>query len=158
VVLPSGRTTRIAAIDSFDGPLERAFPPMSVTLRLEDDLDVSRGDLICRADDPPAAGRQLEATVCWMADAPLRPHARLAIKHTTRTARAVVDQIEHRLDIETLERDESANELGLNDIGRIHLRTSAPLVADPYARNRTTGSFILVDEATNDTVAAGMVA
>ncbi len=157
VVLPSGERTRIAAIDSGDGDLETAFAPMSVTVRLEDDVDVSRGDMICPAEDSYAVVRELEADVCWMTSAPLRPGARYAIKHTTRSARAIVEAIEHRVDVHTLEPG-PAEELGLNDIGRVRLRTSLPLVADPYSRNRTTGSFILIDEATNDTVGGGMIA
>jgi len=156
VVLPSGQRTRVAAIDSYDGALETAFAPMSVTVRLEDDIDVSRGDMICAAIDPPAAVRDLTADVCWMTNAPLKPGGRYAIKHTTRTARAVIEDVVHKVDVHTLE-PRPAKDLGLNDIGRVRLRTSAPLVADPYARNRTTGSFILIDEATNDTVGAGMV-
>ncbi len=156
VVLPSGRHTRVAAIDSYEGALETAFAPMSVTVRLEDDIDVSRGDMICAAVDPPEALRALTADVCWMTDAPLKPGGRYAVKHTTRTARAVVEAVEHKVDVHTLEPG-PAEELGLNDIGRVRLRTSVALVADPYARNRTTGSFILIDEASNDTVGAGMV-
>ena len=154
-VLPSGRTTTIESIDTYDGPLEMAFPTMSVMLRLADEVDISRGDMIVAAD-PPGVARELDASVCWMSDEPLRPGGRYAIKHTTRTARAIVEAIEHRLDVNKLGR-ESASELRLNEIGRIRLRISAPLVVDPYARNRTTGSFILIDESTNDTVGAGMI-
>jgi bifunctional enzyme CysN/CysC len=157
VVLPSGQRTRVAAIDSFDGPVERAFPPMSVTVRLEDELDVSRGDVICGAEAAPEPARELEADVCWMAEAPLRPRGRYAIKSTTRSARALIESVEHRVEIDTLRHDPATSELGLNDIGRVRLRTSEPLVVDPYARNRSTGSFILIDEASNDTVGAGMV-
>ena len=107
-------------------------------------------------DDQPVAARELEAMICWMSEAPLQPRGRYAIKHTTRTARAVVEEIEHRVDINTLDHV-PATELGLNEIGRVRLRCSSPLVVDPYSRNRTTGSFILIDESTNDTVAAGMV-
>jgi len=127
-----------------------------VTLRLADDVDVSRGDMICLADDPPVAAREIEANVCWMGERPLEPGARYAIKHTTRSARAVVEALEHRIDVNTLEH-EPADELGLNQIGRVRLRVSSPVLVDPYSRNRTTGSFILIDEATNDTVGAGMV-
>ena len=158
VVQPSGLRTRIAAIETLDGPQERAFPPMSVTLRLADDLDVGRGDVICGGEASSAPTRELAATVCWMADAPLVPGARYSIKHTTRSARAVVEAVNHRLEVETLVRDESAGELCLNDVGRVVLRTSEPLVADPYSRNRTTGAFILIDESSNETVGAGMVA
>jgi len=156
VVLPSGQRTRVATIDSYEGALENAFAPMSVTIRLEDDIDVSRGDMICASLDPPEAARDLTADVCWMTNAPLKPGGRYAVKHTTRTVRAVVEDVVHKVDVHTLEPG-PAEELGLNHIGRVHLRTSTPLVADPYARNRTTGSFILIDEATNDTVGAGMV-
>jgi sulfate adenylyltransferase subunit 1 (EFTu-like GTPase family) len=158
VVLPAGVRTTVAAIDSGEEELEEAFPPMSVTLRLADELDVGRGDVICRPEDAPTPTRELEADVCWMAAAPLRPGGRYAIKHTTLTARAVVDAIEHRIDVHTLQPQAGAGELGLNDIGRVRLRVSARLVADSYARNRSTGSFILIDEATNDTVGAGMIA
>jgi sulfate adenylyltransferase subunit 1 (EFTu-like GTPase family) len=128
---------------------------MSVTLRVADQLDISRGEMIVEPDDPPVATRELEATVCWMSGTPLRPGARYAIKHTTRSARAVVDSLEFCVNVNTLEH-EPADELMLNEIGRIRLRSSHPLVVDPYVRNRTTGSFILIDEASGDTVAAGM--
>ncbi len=157
LVLPSERVTTIAGIDTLDGPLDTAFPPMSVTVRLADELDVSRGDLICRPGDRPALARDLVADVCWMADAPLRPGGRYAIKHATHTARAMVDALDDRVDISTLGREAAPAELALNDIGRVRLRTSKPLAFDPYARNRATGSFILIDEATNDTVGAGMI-
>jgi sulfate adenylyltransferase subunit 1 (EFTu-like GTPase family) len=157
-VLPSGRTTKIAAIDTFDGELEEAMAPMSLTLRLEDELDVSRGETICRPDQAPTVARELEADVCWMAEQPLRPGGRYVIKHTTRSATAVVDAITDHVDVDTLERAAPPAELGLNDIGRVRLRTSAPLVFDPYASNRRTGSFILIDEASNETVGAGMIA
>ncbi len=159
VVLPSGRTSRIAAIDGQEGEIQEAFPPMSVALRLEDDVDVGRGDLIARVADAPPAAREIVADICWMAEQPLRERGRYAIKHTTRSARAIVDSIEHVIDIHTLAPNGHGGEaeLGLNDIGRVRLRLSSPLSADPYAVNRTTGSFILLDEATNDTVGAGMV-
>jgi bifunctional enzyme CysN/CysC len=158
IVLPSGRHTRIQRIDSEGGrAIEEAFPPMSVTLLLEDDLDVSRGDMICRAHNHPVPTRDLDAMVCWMSDMPLRARGRYAIKHTTRNARAIVDELRYRIDVNTLHRDEEAAELGLNQIGRVHLRTSAPLLVDEYRRNRATGSFILIDEATNDTVGGGMI-
>jgi len=159
VVLPSGRTTRLAGIDSFDGPLEQAFPPQSVTLLLEDDLDVSRGDIIARVGgpNPPTVARELEATVCWMADAPLKPGGRYAIKHATRAVRGIVEAVDWHLDVETLTQVENEHGLALNEIGHVRLRLSAPLAFDTYERNRDTGSFILVDEATNDTVGAGLI-
>jgi len=157
LVLPSRARTRIARIDSFDGPVDEAFAPMSVTLLLEDELDVSRGDLICHPDDAPELAREIEATVCWMADAPLRAGARYAIKHASHAARALVEEVVDRVDVRTLALDGGAAQLCLNEIGRVRLRTSRPLAFDPYARNRATGSFILIDEATNDTVGAGMI-
>jgi bifunctional enzyme CysN/CysC/sulfate adenylyltransferase subunit 1 len=156
VVLPSGQRTRIEAIDTFEGQRECAFPPMSVTLRIADQLDISRGEMIVDPEDPPTATRDIEATVCWMSETALRPGARYAIKHTARSARAIVESLEHRVNVNTLEH-EPASELNLNEIGRIRLRSSHPLVVDPYAHNRTTGSFILIDEATGDTAGAGMV-
>jgi bifunctional enzyme CysN/CysC len=157
IVLPSGRQSRIARIDSIDGPLEEAWPPMSVTLLLDDHVDVSRGDMICRVHNQPEPTRDLEAMVSWMVDEPLRAGGRYALKHTTRSVRAVVDELRYRVDVNSLHRDETADGLRLNEIGRVHLRTSAPLLVDPYRDNRATGSFILVDEATNFTVGAGMV-
>jgi sulfate adenylyltransferase large subunit len=156
VVLPSGRKTSITAIDTFSGEVATAFPPMSVALRLADEIDISRGDMIVEADDQPTASKELDAMICWMSEQPLSERGRYTIKHTTRSARAVVEGIEHRVDVNTLDHVD-ASQLGLNEIGRVHLRCSSPLMLDPYARNRTTGSFILIDESTNDTVAAGMV-
>jgi sulfate adenylyltransferase large subunit len=156
VVLPGGQRTTVAGIDTYDGEIEAAFPTMSVALRLSDQIDISRGDMVVAPEDQPVAARELEAHICWMSDKPLQPRGRYTIKHTTRSARAVVDEIEHRVDVNTLEHVPAA-ELALNEIGRVRLRASAPLVVDAYSRNRTTGSFILIDESTNDTVAAGMV-
>ncbi|MGW4639175.1 sulfate adenylyltransferase subunit CysN [Sphaerisporangium sp. NPDC004334] len=156
--LPSGLTTRVAAIDTFDGPIEEAFPPMSVTLRLEDDIDISRGDMICRPHNQPQVAQDIDAMVCWMSDGlKLGPRSKLVIKHTTRTARALVRDLHYRLDVNTLHRDESAGSLGLNEIGRVSLRVTQPLFVDDYARNRMTGGFILIDESTNGTVGAGMI-
>jgi bifunctional enzyme CysN/CysC len=156
VVLPSGFATTIESIDTFDGPVAEAFPPMSVTVRLADDLDVSRGDMICRPHNQPTVGQDIEAMLCWMSEQHLKPRGKYAIKHTTREARAMVGELEYRLDVNTLHRDDSASTLGLNEIGRVSLRTTSPLFVDEYRRNRSTGSFILVDETTNATVAAGM--
>ncbi|HEX8715099.1 MAG TPA: GTP-binding protein [Solirubrobacteraceae bacterium] len=157
-VLPSGAVTRIAAIDSYDGELEEAIAPMSLTLRLEDELDVSRGELICRPEESATVARELQADVCWMADRPLQPGGRYALKHTSRLATAVIEEIEDVVDVHTLERTTPAERLGLNDIGRVRLRTSVPLAFDPYTSNRRTGSFILIDEASNETVGAGLIA
>jgi sulfate adenylyltransferase subunit 1 (EFTu-like GTPase family) len=157
VVLPSGKRTRLKSIDSYDGELEAAFPSMSVTLLTEDAVDISRGDMIAEPEDAPSVVRELDATICWMSERPLQQGGRYAIKHTTRAARVVVDRLEYRVDVNTFDHDHSATELGLNEIGRVHLRSSTALVVDPYTRNRTTGSFILIDETTNDTVGAGMI-
>jgi bifunctional enzyme CysN/CysC len=157
VVLPSGIETRIAGIDTYEGPLEEAFPPLSVTLRLEDDIDVSRGDMISRPHNRPIEARDVEAMVCWMSERPLQPSGRYRIKHTTRTVLAKADELRYRIDVNTLHRHEGAAGLSLNEIGRLRLRLSSPLFLDEYRRNRATGSFILIDESTNDTVGAGMV-
>ncbi len=157
VVLPSGIETRIAGMDTFDGPLDEAYPPLSVTMLLEDDVDVSRGDMICRPNNRPRETREVEAMVCWMSERPLQPSGRYRIKHTSRTALAKVDAVRYQIDVNSLHRDESANSLQLNEIGRLGLRLSSPLFLDEYRRNRETGSFILIDESTNDTVGAGMV-
>ncbi|MEJ7602082.1 MAG: hypothetical protein WKG01_29565 [Kofleriaceae bacterium] len=128
-----------------------------MTLHLADDLDVGRGDLICRPTEQPAASQDLEAMVCWMSDRPLVPNGRYALKHTTKWTRAIATEITYRLDINTGHCDESARELRANDLARIKLRTMAPIFSDPYTRNRLTGSFALVDESTHATVAAGML-
>jgi sulfate adenylyltransferase large subunit len=152
VVLPSGRRTTVAAVEP-----ETAVPGMAATIRLADDVDVSRGDMLADPEAAPAVARELEATVCWMAEKPLEPRAKLAIKQTTRTVRAVVDELVSVVDIHTLEDRASPDRLELNDIARVRLRLSEPLAVDPYGENRATGAFILIDEATNDTVAAGMI-
>jgi len=157
VVLPGGGRTKIKTIDTYDGELEEAVAPMSLTLLLEDELDVSRGELICRPSEAPAVARELEADVCWLNDRPLRAGGRYVIKHTSRGASAVVEELRDCVDVHTLERVGAPAELALNDIGRVRLRTSAPLSFDPYTSNRRTGSFILIDEATNETVGAGLV-
>ena len=156
VVLPAGLTSKVASVETLDGPLDEAFAPMSVTLRLEGNVDVSRGDMIAHASNQPTVGQDLDAMVCWMATRPLSTRSTYIIKHTTRSVRAMVTGIEHRLDVNSLSHD-AATKLELNDIGRIKLRVTSPLAFDTYARNRTTGSFILIDEATNNTVAAGMI-
>lgn len=158
-VLPSGFTTTVEAIWGPGGePVAEAFPPQAVTIQLADELDISRGDLICRPNNRPNTGRDLDAMVCWFAeDTQLTPGATYTIRHTTRAATAEVRSLDYRLDVNTLHRDEHAEALSLNEIGRVQLRTRQPLLFDPYRRNRATGSFILVDDATNNTVAAGMI-
>ena len=157
VVLPGGEETRIASVETSDGSLGEACAPMSVTIRLDGDLDISRGDMICRPHNRPTVDRHLEAIVCWMGEDPAVPGGMYAIKHTTRSARAIVEQVRYRIDVNTLHRDANATGLGINDIGRVRLRTTVPIIFDEYRRNRTTGSFILIDEATNGTVGAGMI-
>src|SRR4051794_6599438 len=158
VVLPSGFGSRISSIDTADGPVEEAYPPMSVTVRLEDEIDISRGDLICRPNNQPTVTQDVDAMVVWMDErTALRPGARLTLKHTTRSCRALVKDLQYRLDINTLHRDQDSSELGLNEIGRVRLRTTQPVFVDSYARNRATGGFVLIDEQTNRTVGAGMI-
>jgi sulfate adenylyltransferase subunit 1 (EFTu-like GTPase family) len=157
-VLPGGGRTRIAAIDTYDGELEEAMAPMSLTLRLEDELDISRGELICRPDEAATVARELQADVCWMTERPLRAGGRYVLKHTSRNATAIIESIEDVVDVHTLQRTQPAEALALNDIGRVRLRTSVPLAFDPYTSNRRTGSFILIDEASNETVGAGLIA
>ncbi|NYI79556.1 sulfate adenylyltransferase subunit 1 [Nocardioides panzhihuensis] len=157
MVLPSGMTSKIAGIDLFDREISEAFPPMSVTVRLEDDVDVSRGDMISRVKNAPEPSQDIDAMICWMTNAPLRPRQKLAIKHTSNSGRALIKDIQYRLDVNSLHRDLETKELGLNEIGRVQLRTTKPLLCDPYSKNRTTGSFILIDEATGVTVGAGMI-
>lgn len=157
MALPSGLTSKIAGIDLFDQEIKEAFPPMSVTIRLEDDIDISRGDMICRPQNAPKPSQDVDAMVCWMTNQPLQPRQKLAIKHTTRTGRALVKDIQYRLDVNTLHRDQETKTLDLNEIGRVQLRTTVPLLCDPYSKNRSTGSFILIDESSGVTVGAGMI-
>ena len=157
MVLPSGFTTTIRSIEDAGGPVDEAFPPMSVVIRLNDELDVSRGDMICRPNNAPVVSQDIDAMVCWMAETPMRPGQKFAIKHTTRSARALVRDLRYRIDINTLHRDSSCSELSLNEIGRVRLRTTQPLLCDEYRRNRATGGFILIDEVTNRTVGGGIV-
>jgi sulfate adenylyltransferase large subunit len=157
VVLPAGIRTQVESVETIDGPLETAIPPMSVTVRLTDDLDVSRGDMLADPAAPPTVARELQARVCWMSEKPLEPRARLAVKQTTRSVRAIADELVSRVDVHTIEDVPAPDQLGLNDIGVVHLRLSEPLCVDPYEENRTTGAFVLIDEATNETVGAGMI-
>jgi bifunctional enzyme CysN/CysC len=157
MALPSGLITTVAGIDTFSGPIEEAFDPMSVTLRLTDDIDISRGDMICRPHNRPTVGQDLDAMVCWMTERPVQVGDFLALKHTTRWVRAVVRDIHYRLDVNSLHRDEASTSLGLNDVGRLSLRVTQPLFYDSYRRNRQTGSFILATEDSNLTAGAGML-
>jgi bifunctional enzyme CysN/CysC len=157
VVLPGGSRATVSAVEIFEGPLSEAVAPMSLTVRLAEDIDVSRGDLVCRANNQPAVVRELDAMMCWMSEEPLVPGRRFSVKHPTRTVSAVAEEIVYRVDVNTLHRDEAASKLTINDIGRIRLRLAAPLAVDAYRRNRATGSFIVIDDATNQTVGGGMI-
>ncbi|QWF85326.1 adenylyl-sulfate kinase [Amycolatopsis sp. CA-230715] len=158
ITLPAGTATRIGAIEGPTGPLDEAFPPMAVSLTLDDDIDVSRGDVLARKGNQPRLTQDVDAMVCWMSErTELADGAELVVKHTTSTTRARVSSLEYRLDVNTLHSDRSATSLALNDIGRLKLRLHKPLAVDDYRRNATTGSFILIDPATNGTVGAGMV-
>jgi bifunctional enzyme CysN/CysC len=159
VALPSGFTSRVAEVRGPGGePLEEAFPPQAVTLRLTDDLDIGRGDMICRPHNRPFVGQDIDAMVCWFAEqSSLTNGSRYRLQHTTRTVMAQVEHLDYRLDVNSLHRDETATSLSLNEIGRVRLRGQAPLMFDPYRRNRATGGFILVDPTTNNTVAAGTI-
>lgn len=158
VVLPSGLTSTVKSLETMDGPLQHAVAGQSVTVRLNDEIDISRGDLICRADGPAQVGQDIEAMVCWLSEArALSPRDKLVIKHTTRTARAVIKDLRYRLDINELTQDREATSLRLNEIGWVSLRSTTPLNFDEYRHNRRTGSFVLVDETTNATVGAGMI-
>ena len=158
VVLPSGFESTIKSIETLDGPLDEAFAPMAVTVRLNDEIDISRGDMIVRPNNQPEVSQDIDVMVSWMNERmSLTPSSKLIIKHTTRVTKAIVKDVSYMLDINTLHRNESAGELKLNEIGRVQLRTQTPLFFDEYRRNRDTGSFILIDEATNVTVGAGMI-
>ncbi|MCQ3806250.1 MAG: sulfate adenylyltransferase subunit CysN [Acidimicrobiaceae bacterium] len=157
-VLASGFSSTIKSIDTFDGPVAEAFSPMAVTIRLNDEIDISRGDMIVRPNNQPTVAQDIDAMVCWMSErVSLRPNSKFVIKHTTRSTKAIVKDLTYLLDVNTLHRDDSAAELSLNEIGRVQIRSQVPLFFDEYRRNRQTGSFVLIDEATNATVAAGMI-
>ncbi len=157
VVLPGGQRTTIAGIDTFDGPVREAFPPMSVALRLTHEVDVSRGSTIARPQNQPTVASSFESLLCWMSERPLDPARRYLVKHTTRTAAVGALEVRYRIEVDTLHRDELAATLELNDLGRVRVELASPLVFDSYRRNRVTGSLIVIDEATNETVAAGVI-
>ena len=156
-VLPSGFSSRIRSIDAFEGPLEEAFAPMSVTLTLEDEIDISRGDMIIRPDSRPVSSQDIDVMVCWLNEKKLIPNGKYTLRHTTKDVRCVVKAVQYKVNVNTLQRQEDDTTVGLNEIARLTLRTTQPLFFDPYRRNRNTGSLILIDEATNETVAAGMI-
>lgn len=157
VVLPSGFTSKIASIHSYTKELEEAFAPMSVSFTLEDEIDISRGDMIAGVNSQPEVNQDLDIMLCWMHKKPLQPGGKYAIKHTTKDVRCMVKEVKYKMDINTLHKVEDDKTIGLNDIGRVQLRTTSPLMTDRYNRNRITGSIIMIDEATNETVGAGMI-
>ena len=156
-VMPSGFNSTIKTIDILDGELEEAFAPMSVAITLEDDIDISRGDMIVRSNNKPEASQDIEMMLCWLADKPAKPRAKYSIRHTSNDQKAMIKEVIYKIDINTLGRKEDDVELTMNDICKVKVRTTKPLMVDPYRENRTTGSIILVDDTTNETVAAGMV-
>ncbi len=157
MVLPSGFTSKIKSIDTFDGKIDEAFAPMSVTITLEDDIDVSRGDMLVRPHNQPETGQDIEMIMCWLNNKPMNPNAKYLLMHTTKDAKAVIKEINYKIDINTLHRIEDDKVINMNDIARVRLRTTSPLFYDSYGKNRNTGSLILIDEGTKETVAAGMV-
>ena len=156
-ILPSGFTSKVKSIDTFDGEVGQAFSPMSVCITLEDDIDISRGDMIVRENNKPTIEQDIDLMICWMNEKKMMLRGKYTIRHTSQTARCIIKEVKYKMDINTLHRIEEEKEIGLNDIGRISIRTTKPLFFDSYRRNRNTGSVILVDEATNETVAAGMI-
>ncbi len=156
-VLPSGFTSKIKSIDSMNGPVEKAFPPMSVTMTLEDDIDISRGDMIVKVGNQPKQEQEFDVMICWMGDRPLQVGGKYALKHTSRDARCIVKEVKYKMNINTMQKLENDNNIGLNDIARVTIRTTVPMFIDGYRKNRNTGSLILIDEATNNTVGDGMI-
>ena len=156
-VLPSGFNTRVKAIHTPDGEIDEAFAPQSICLTLTDEIDISRGDTLVKANNPPQVGQDIEAMICWFSAKPMPPKAKLVIRHTTQETKAIVQEVKYHVDINTLHKIEGIDSFQMNDIGRISLRTAVPLIHDSYRRNRSTGSFILIDPGTNETVAAGMI-
>lgn len=157
MLLPSGFTTKIKQIDTYEGPVEEAYPPMSVTITVEDDLDLSRGDMIVRPNNSPEVEQTVDLMICWFNEKPLRPNGKYTLIHTSNEVRCIVKEVRYKLDINTLKRDFEFDQIGMNDIARVQLRTTKPLFFDSYNRNRITGSIILIDEGTHETVAAGMI-
>lgn len=157
LALPSGFATRIKSIDTFNGEIEEAFAPMSVTMTLEDEIDISRGDMIVRENNVPHVSQDMDIMVCWMNEKKMIPNGKYGLRHTTKECRCMIKEVKYKLNVNTLHRNEEDLEIGLNDIARISIRTTSPLFFDSYKRNRFTGSVILIDEGTNETVAAGMI-
>jgi sulfate adenylyltransferase subunit 1 len=156
-ILPSGFKTRVKAIHSPDGEQEEAFAPQSVCITLTEEIDISRGDTLVKTNNPPTVSQDIEAMICWFSNKPMPPKAKLIIRHTTQETKAIIQEVKYHVDINTLHKIEGVTGFSMNDIGRISLRTAVPLIHDSYRRNRITGSFILIDPGTNETVAAGMI-
>jgi sulfate adenylyltransferase subunit 1 len=156
-VLPSGFTSKIKSIETFNGPLSEAFAPMSVVIQLSDDIDVSRGDMLVRSNNQPDLNQDIEIMMCWLDNKAPHPKSKYIIKHTTSEAKAIIKNIRYKLDVNTLHRNVDNLNIGMNDVARVQLRTTKPLLTDAYRKNRTTGSIILIDESTHETVAAGMI-
>ncbi|MCO6499015.1 MAG: sulfate adenylyltransferase subunit CysN [Vicingus serpentipes] len=156
-ILPSGFTSKIKSIDTMNGQLAEAFAPMSVAITLEDDIDVSRGDMIVRENNQPSVDQNIDLMICWLNDKKMTPNGKYAIKHTSNDVRCVIKEVVYKMNINNLHRIEDDKEINMNDVARISIRTTKPLLFDKYTRNRTTGSLILIDEATNETVGAGMI-
>jgi sulfate adenylyltransferase subunit 1 len=157
VVLPSGFTTRIKSIETMDGELQEAFPPMSVAMTLEDEIDISRGDMLAKINNQPTIGQDIELMVCWLNVTPLKLGGKYTVKHTTNEARAIIKEVKYKVNVNTLEKHEEDKEVGANDIARITIKTAKPLLYDAYRKNRNTGSLIIIDEFTQQTVGAGMI-
>jgi sulfate adenylyltransferase subunit 1 len=157
MTLPSGKKSTIKSIDTFNGEIHEAFSPMSVCITLNDDIDISRGDMLVRANNQPQISQDIEVMICWMNERKLIPKGKYTIRHTSQTTRCIIKEIKYKIDINSLHRLEQENDLEMNDIGRISIKTTKPLFFDSYRRNRNTGSIILVNEATNETVGAGMI-
>jgi sulfate adenylyltransferase subunit 1 len=157
VALPSGLSTRVKEVFGLGEPVDEAFSPMTAVLTLADELDISRGDMLAKPNNLPLIGQDLEVMLCWFSPEKLRPGGRYLVRHTTREARAFIKEVRYKVNINTLHKLEDDREIGMNDLGRIHLHTAVPLFYDSYKRNRNTGSLVLVDESTNNTVAAGMI-
>jgi sulfate adenylyltransferase subunit 1 len=156
-ILPSGFISKIKSIDTFNGEVAEAFSPMSVCITLEDNIDISRGDMLVRENNKPTVEQDIDVMICWMNEKKMIPGGKYTVRHTSQTARCIIKEVKYKMDINSLHRNEEDREIGLNDIGRITIRTTKPLFFDSYTRNRNTGSIILVDESTNETVAAGMI-
>ena len=157
VALPSGLESTISGIHTLTGELDEAFPPMSVTITLEDDIDISRGDMLVRSENRPDGQQDLDVMLCWLNATPPRPRAKYVLKQTTADARAMITEIQYKMAINALHRLGEDKDIKMNDIARVKIRSTKPIFADEYNQNRVTGSLILVDEATNETVAAGMI-